>query len=165
LDRRRLDHHITPSAHRALRLLHSNPVLPEVNCAVEYKTEFACARLSDIRLDIKKIEALIKSILGELVKSDNNGYFDQIAQPLLVLEKPVPGISNTLVPDKPVTILDVADTFVGDQSGSKTVRAVLKVYRELKRFSELFANPENEGVLLAGKYCKSGSMTKSFVFT
>ena len=54
----------------------------------------ACARMNDIRLNIGKIQDMIKPILEKLVNDDKDGLFDQVAVPLKQLVTPLPGISD-----------------------------------------------------------------------
>ena len=96
-DLRRLERTIPSDAHRALKMLCEDTVLPgsfdpEANCPVE-KGGFACARLADIRLDAEKIVKLIEPILKKIVNG-KDGAFDEIIIPMLFLNDPVPGVSE-----------------------------------------------------------------------
>lgn len=68
----------------------------DIDCPVDTAAgEFACVRLSNIRLDMTKIQEMLKPILKRLVNPPkNDGYFDQIASPLEQLEKRLVGISD-----------------------------------------------------------------------
>jgi hypothetical protein len=78
-------------------------------------------------LDVKGIQALIEPILRKLVNENNDAAFDQIAVPLLEVEKRIPGVSDFA--GRTIAILDIADLLVGPQSGSDTVRTILTIYR------------------------------------
>ena len=96
-DLRRLERTIPKNAHRALRMLCEDTVLPsgfdpEANCPIE-EDGFACARLADIRLDVTKIKDLVEPILEKIVNG-KDGFFDEIIIPMLFLNDPVPGISE-----------------------------------------------------------------------
>ena len=96
-DLRRLERTIPSDAHRALRMLCEDTVLPdgfdpEANCPVE-EGGFACARLADIRLDANKIVELVEPILKKIVNG-KDGAFDEIIIPMLFLNDPVPGVSE-----------------------------------------------------------------------
>ena len=93
-DRRRLEASIPSSAHRGLRMLCTNEVI-DIDCPVNTTAEeFACVRLSDVRLDLTKIQNMISPTLKKLVNPANNGLFDEIAVPLEKLEQRLPGISD-----------------------------------------------------------------------
>ena len=68
----------------------------DIECPVNVTAgEFACVRISNVRLDITKIQELVEPILKKLVDHvHNNGTFDEIAIPLEELDKRLPGISD-----------------------------------------------------------------------
>eukprot|EP00957_Ditylum_brightwellii_P193067 14700484-Ditylum_brightwellii.AAC.2 len=77
-----------------------------------------------------------------------DGLFDQIAVPLLVLDEPLPGISD--VAGKKISVLTVAETFVQTpkvQRSVKIARKVIKFYKGLKSVAESFG--DSGGMLLA----------------
>lgn len=168
-DRRRLDESIPHDAHRGLRMLSSDcsqGLLDlDIDCVVDTSAnEFFCAQMLDIRLDANKLVELVEPIVGELVNDDNTGTFDKVAQPLLELEKRLPGVSD--IAGRTVTLLDVAEIFVGTKSGAPTVRAVLNIYRGLKSLADQFKDIDPNGILLAdfcrfkpgqGMECKGGA--------
>ena len=79
-----------------------------VDCPVDIADgEYACVKVSNIRLDVEKIQALVEPILKKLVTHDYKGTFDQVAKPLEELDKRLPGISD--LAGKKTTILDIAD--------------------------------------------------------
>ena len=79
-----------------------------VDCPVDIADgEYACVKVSNIRLDVEKIQALVEPILKKLVTDDYKGTFDQVAKPLEELDKRLPGISD--LAGKKTTILDIAD--------------------------------------------------------
>lgn len=103
-DRRRLESSIEPHSHRALRMLSgcAEDVLPGgfgPSCTVQQKG-FACAKLSKIQINAGGLRELVGGVLGKLVVPDykakqiNPGLFDEIAQPLLILDERLPGISD-----------------------------------------------------------------------
>ena len=103
-DRRRLEDSIAPDSHRALRMLTGcvGEVLPDdfgPNCELELN-EFACAKLTNITIDATGLKDLVVGVLGKLVVPDyaaknlTPGYFDKVAEPLLVLNDRMPGISD-----------------------------------------------------------------------
>ena len=65
--------------------------------------------MSEIRLDVRKIQGLVDPILSKLVNNEQTGMFDEIVVPLQELAKPLPGISD--ISKKDVTIL-VSSSFV-----------------------------------------------------
>ena len=104
VDRRKLERSIAPDSHRALRMLSGcvNDVLPDgfgPTCEV-LPGGFACAKLEEIAIDADGIEELVDNTLGKLVVPNykenglDPGYFDEIAQPLLILDDRLPGISD-----------------------------------------------------------------------
>ena len=96
MDRRRLEASIPTTAHRGLRMLCSNQVLNlEIDCPVDTSEgEFACVKLSDIRLDINKIQELVEPIIAKLVNPpDDDSIFDTIAKPLSYLDMNLEGLS------------------------------------------------------------------------
>lgn len=57
--------------------------------------EFACVRISDIRLDINKIKDLVEPILRKIVNPPkDDGYMDLICVPASYLDARIPGISD-----------------------------------------------------------------------
>jgi hypothetical protein len=104
VDRLRLESSIAHDSHRALRMLTGcgDDVLPDgfdPDCTVDAKG-FACAKLSQISIDAGGLKDLAEKTLGKLVVPNykerglNPGFFDEIAQPLLVLDDRLPGISD-----------------------------------------------------------------------
>ena len=68
----------------------------DVDCPLDAATgEFACARLSNVRLDINKIQELVEPILRKFVNPGaDDGLFDEVVKPLLPLDARLPGISD-----------------------------------------------------------------------
>jgi hypothetical protein len=68
----------------------------DIDCPVDVAAgEFACVRVSNIRLDITKIQAMIDPILRKLVNPPlDDGLFDEVAKPLMPLVEAIPGISD-----------------------------------------------------------------------
>ncbi len=104
VDRLRLESSIAHDSHRALRMLTGcgDDVLPggfDPDCTVDAKG-FACAKLSQISIDADGLKDLVEKTLGKLVVPNykegglDPGFFDEIAQPLLVLDDRLPGISD-----------------------------------------------------------------------
>lgn len=97
MDRRRLEASIPSTAHRGLRMLCADE-LTNVDCPVNTTAgEFACVKLSNIRLDINKIQGLVEPILRKLVNPPaDNGQFDLVAKPLAELDKRIDSLSELL---------------------------------------------------------------------
>lgn len=57
---------------------------------------------------------------------------------------------NVFFTQKTTTFLDIAQVLVGDQSGHKTVRAILSIWRGLRTLATLFEEANDDGILLAG---------------
>lgn len=146
-DRRRLETSIPHNAHQGLRMLRSNDLPNSPSCEIE-DGGFACAKMSEIKLDLGKIEELIKPILSKVVNENDNGFFDEIGIPLQKLAQPLPGISD--VSGKDITFLDIAEIFVPESKpGVDTARLVLKIYNALKTVSNAFGG--SGGIVLAKK--------------
>lgn len=129
IDVARLKNSVSPDSHRGLRMLCANDgsFPDDVDCPVDTNSgEFACAKMKEVRLDIEKIQGLVEPILEKFVNSGNDGFFDQVAVPLLELDKPLPGVSE--ISGKATTFLDVAEIYYPD-SGVKTARVLLEIYR------------------------------------
>lgn len=87
LDRRRLENSIPSDAHHGLRMLCGGQVPGIIDCPVDTSAgEFACAKMSNIRLNIAMVQKLVEPILLKLVNSDKSGYFDKVTDPLLELQ-------------------------------------------------------------------------------
>ena len=138
IDQRRLDSSIPMDTHRGLRMLTSDcdeDVLGlTFSCPIE--DELFCAQLADIKLDADKIVDLVSPIVDKIANENKNGTFDEIVKPLLPLREPLPGISD--VAGKDITILDIAEIYVGEKSGVQTVRKLLELYDSIVKLSELF---------------------------
>ena len=69
MDRHRLTASIPTSAHRALRMLCSDEVVSlDIDCPIDITAgEYACVRISNIRLDITKIQEMVEPILNKFV--------------------------------------------------------------------------------------------------
>ena len=65
-----------------------------IDCPVDTaKGEYSCIRISNIRLDVNKIQELVEPIVGKLVNPpDNDAIFDKIAEPLSYLDTNIPGL-------------------------------------------------------------------------
>lgn len=68
----------------------------DIDCSVDVGAgEFACAKISNIRLDIRRLQQMIEPILRELVNPpEDDGYFDEVIVPLLFVDDRIPGISD-----------------------------------------------------------------------
>lgn len=95
MDRRRLEASIPKAAHRGLRMLCANEIL-DIDCPVDTaEGEFACVRISDVRVDIGKIQDMIQPVLEKLVNPpEDDGLFDEVVIPLLFTDERIPGISD-----------------------------------------------------------------------
>ena len=155
MDQRRLQASIPSTAHRGLRMLCADEVEKlNIDCPVDLNAgEFACARISNIRLDITKIQGLVEPILRKLVNPPaDDAAFDEVAKPLLELDKRLPGISD--LAGKTTTFLDIAEALVGPQSGAQTVRTILSIWRGLRSLALLFASSDADGILVADRYVR-----------
>jgi hypothetical protein len=101
-DRRRLEGLIGTDSHRALRMLCETDALPEgfrPVCPVQ-DNGYACAKLSNIDIDMGELKNMVDNVLGKLVvpnyKSNglSPGYFDEIGSKLLILDDQLPGVSD-----------------------------------------------------------------------
>jgi len=143
-DRRRLENSISNQDHRGLRLLCEDLLDIDIKqCKVDGVRQFACAGIYDIKLDVGKIQDLASQVLGK-VANGHDGAFDKVALPLVKLDERLPGISD--IAGRKITVLDIAEIFVGKESGVDTVRLVLKIYRSIVELSNLF---QAGGILLA----------------
>lgn len=98
-DRRRLETSIPQTAHRGLRMLCSDEIINlSMDCPINTADgEYACVKISNIRLDMKKIQEMIEPILKKLVNPPaDDAFFDQIASPLTYLDQRIPGLSDAL---------------------------------------------------------------------
>ena len=68
----------------------------DIDCPVNTTAgEFSCVKVSNIRLDITKIQELVEPILRKLVNPPNDdGAFDEVAKPLEPLDERIPGLSD-----------------------------------------------------------------------
>ncbi len=184
-DRRKLESSIPLDSHRALRMLSScaEDVFPEgfdPSCNLS-EDGFACAKLTEIAIDADGIEELVDNTLGKLVVPNYKenglapGYFDEIAQPLLVLDDRLPGISDLagkrwvfyyididvvrfvyvilnplLPPFHRISILDIAELSPKAAKTVTTVRKVISLYKGIVSFYEKFSDGDN---ILIAEYC------------
>ena len=97
MDRRRLEASVSSTAHRGLRMLCADELV-DVDCPVDSAAgEFACVRISNIRLDINKIQGLVEPILRKLVNPpEDDGSFDTVAKPLSKLDERIDSFSDFL---------------------------------------------------------------------
>ena len=136
---------LSDSLHLVRSLADTGNIPNETNCDVTVtKNEFACVQVNDLELDMAKIKAFVTPILKKLVKvkdSDPDGYFDKVGQPLLELDKPLPGITD--IANQKISALDVAEIYVGaEKSGAETVRKVIKIYKSIKTLADQFKDDE-----------------------
>ena len=75
------------------------------------------------------------------------GALDILCVPLSILDERIPGISD--VAGQKINMLDVAETFIGKESGAPAVRIILSVWRGLRALAEVFATNDADGILLA----------------
>ena len=106
----------------------------------------ACASINEIKLNLGNIKKMIDPILGKVVNKNNDGAFDQVAQPLLELDKRLPGISD--LAEKKISFLDMAEVYAKRkssraQSGVESVRTILSIYRSLKNVINQFDDGSN----------------------
>lgn len=133
VDRALLSTRITDSDHRGLRMLCDDDIDDETSCPVDTAAgEFACARLNAVALNLGKVKEGVRKVLDKFVnEEEKNGFFDQVARPLLPLGEPVPGLST--LTGKQLTPLDVAEVYVPESRPSvETARNILKIYQQVK---------------------------------
>ena len=112
-DHETLKRRISTSDHQGLRLLvEDSEYIPyNEDCPVNSDSgEIACFAMYNIELDVGKIADLVRPILEKFVNNDTSGYFDNVAAPLLELNKELPGISD--MAGKSITALDVAEASI-----------------------------------------------------
>jgi hypothetical protein len=148
-DRAMLESRISPLDHRGLRILRTNDdaIPSSENCPVDTERgEFACVRVTSIELDVGKVKDAVKPILEKFVNPPNNdGLFDQVAVPLLVLDKELPGLSD--IAGKKMSALDVAEIFVPkSKPGVDTARKVIKFYKAMQGVA---AQLDGDNIILA----------------
>jgi hypothetical protein len=85
IDRRRLESRIPKTSHRGLRMLCSDQLLDlTIDCTVNTTaSQYMCAKMKSISLDLGKIAEFVRPILKNLVNEDEDAAFDQIGKPLL----------------------------------------------------------------------------------
>jgi len=88
------------------------------SCPIDLTHENFCARVNNLMLNMTSLKELVGPILSDITNSDETGFLDKLVQPLIVLDNPLPGISDIM--DKDISVLDVAEV-----SG---VQAMLIVY-------------------------------------
>lgn len=102
MDRRRLEGLIRTDSHRALCMLCGTDALPEgfrPVCPIQ-DNGYACAKLSNIDIDMGELKIMVDKVLGKLVVPDykskglSPGYFDEIGSKLLILDDRLPGVSD-----------------------------------------------------------------------
>ena len=99
-------------------------------------------------VDIGAIPEMLEPILRILVNPpDDNGALDMLCVPLSILDERIPGISD--IAGTKINMLDVAETFVGKESGAPAVRVILGIWRGLQKLTEVFASADEDGILLA----------------
>ena len=138
LDQHRLEASIPSTAHRGLRMLCANEALGlDIDCPVDTSAgQFACVRVSNIRLDIGVLPLLVKPILLKLVNPEANngldkmldwGMFDILAVPLSILAERIPGISD--VAGRDINLLDIAEAYFGKECGAPVVRVLIQIWK------------------------------------
>ena len=76
-------------------MLCANEIL-DIDCPVDTSAgEFACVKISDVRVDLGKLQEMIQPVLEKLVNPpEDDGLFDEIIIPLLFTDERIPGISD-----------------------------------------------------------------------
>ena len=66
----------------------------DIDCPIDTAAgEYSCIRISNIRLDVNKIQELVEPIVRKLVNPpDDDAIFDRIAKPLSYLDMNIPGL-------------------------------------------------------------------------
>lgn len=65
----------------------------------------------------------------------------------MFLEERIPGVSD--IAGKTITLLDIAEALLGPSSGADTVRLILSIWRAMRTIAQLFAESNDEGILVA----------------
>lgn len=106
----------------------------------------ACAKVSNIRLDIESIRELLLPIIREFVNDDEDGYLDQVVVPVLFLDATIEPLKS--LTGQEWTILDIAEIYFGkEKSGADTVRKIIEIYRGIQTFVSGLENAD--GIVLA----------------
>jgi hypothetical protein len=82
------------------------------------------------------------------VTDDNDGLLDNMAQPLLPLNDPIPGLSD--LTGKEITILDVGELYPKAAKGVAAVRGFLEAYEKIKSFVDDFSD---NGIITLADAC------------
>lgn len=195
---RSLDEHATHRAYPLVRSLLAHDIFDDTYvfdpCPVDLEAGVTfCGKVTDIMLDMEELRNLVIPIVKKFIrvdKAEKKGFLDEVIDPqLLVLDQRLPGISDIM--GKKITVLDIAEAFLGKKSGTytmtitsvicrqltsscsvrlrtvgaPTVRKILKIYRSLQNFAQQFS--DNAGLLLAAecdmanKFKCTGGLTSS----
>lgn len=161
-----MDGHSNHPAHPILRSLEADKLIePGYNFAdCELNTtekEIFCIKVKEIILRMEKLRDAIYPILSEFVDpGEENGYLDKVMNPaVLFLDERIGGLSDII--GKKLTILDIAETWLGEKSGAPTVRKIIEIYNKIRVFMEQFERDggiriADECDVLNSFHCKGG---------
>lgn len=107
-----------------------------------------CLAVKDLGVDTNKLQDVFTPIIEIFVKSDNTGALDELAQPILPLNDPIPGLSD--LTGKEMTILDAGEAYPKAAKGVSAVRKFISTYEAIKEFVEGFAQ---SGIITIAETC------------
>jgi hypothetical protein len=87
-------------------------------------------------------------VIEIFVTPDNTGLLDNVAQPLIPLNEPIPGLSE--LTGKEITILDAGQAYPKAAKGVAAVRLFLAAYEKIKSFVEDFTD---DGIIELADSC------------
>ena len=118
------------TAFSAKELLNGSKYGPNWEPCPVASTATICASMHNLTMDIQSIKEAILPITEKFVNAETkDGYLDKIIEPFLFLDEPLPGLSELTGDD--TSVLDIAYMYY-PESGSKTVKAILKMYKDLQ---------------------------------
>ncbi|CAB9505193.1 Kringle domain [Seminavis robusta] len=119
-------------------------------CAVDTtQEEGGCLEVQALAVNTKKLKEQIDPFIEFFVTGDVDGALDNIAQPLLPLNDPVPGVSEVVGED--TSILDFAEQDSRFRAGAQALKKFIEVYLSIKDFAAKFE--ENDGVVTIADTC------------
>ena len=95
-------------------------------------------------LDTSSLLAGVTPIIEAILDASKN-----VGDPLLELEKPIPGLSD--LAKQEITILDIAEAKARGSRAKKsieTVRKFINIYKQIQNFLESFGDEFEDGILV-----------------
>lgn len=108
-----------------------------------------CLVVKDLAVDTQQLVDVFTPVFEIFVTEDDDGALDNLAQPLLPLNDPIPGLSD--LTGKDMTILDAGQAYPKAAKGVAAVRTFLSTYESIKSFVSNFA--ANDGVITIADEC------------